>query len=57
MKLLLGMPEQVAVTPVSIVLILSVGFVVAVSIGCYNFKGPLGWEDKERPAIVPEVEK
>ncbi|MDZ8110717.1 MAG: hypothetical protein RM338_34670 [Nostoc sp. DedQUE12a] len=37
-----------------------VGFIAAVSIGSiawYNSKRPLGWEDKERPDIVPEVDK
>ncbi|RZM79804.1 hypothetical protein DYY88_07245 [Leptolyngbya iicbica LK] len=37
-----------------------VGFIAAVSIGSiawYNSKRPTGWEGKERPDIVPEVEK
>lgn len=37
-----------------------VGFIAAVSIGSiawYNSKRPVGWEDKERPDIVPEVDK
>jgi hypothetical protein len=37
-----------------------VGFIAAVSIGSiawYNSKRPPGWEGKERPDIVPEVEK
>ena len=35
-----------------------VGFIAAVSIGSiawYNSKRPVGWEDKARPDIVPEV--
>lgn len=35
-----------------------VGFIAAVSIGSiawYNSKRPVGWEDKDRPSIVPEV--
>ncbi len=39
---------------------LVVGFVAAVSIGSiawYNSKRPAGWEDKERPDIVPKVDK
>lgn len=35
-----------------------VGFVAAVTIGSiawYNSKRPVGWEDKARPDIVPEV--
>ncbi|NJM99774.1 MAG: hypothetical protein HC800_23885 [Phormidesmis sp. RL_2_1] len=37
-----------------------VGFVAAVGIGSiawYNSKRPAGWEDKERPNIVPNIEK
>lgn len=35
-----------------------IGFVAAVTIGSvawYNSKRPPGWEDKERPDVVPEV--
>ncbi|EKQ66724.1 hypothetical protein OsccyDRAFT_4517 [Leptolyngbyaceae cyanobacterium JSC-12] len=35
-----------------------VGFLAAVSIGSiawYNSKRPVGWEDKARPDIVPEI--
>ncbi|MGD1867023.1 MAG: photosystem II assembly protein Psb35 [Phormidesmis sp.] len=37
-----------------------VGFMAAVTIGSiawYNSKRPAGWEGKERPNIVPNVEK
>ncbi len=37
-----------------------VGFLAAAGIGSvawYNSKRPVGWEDKERPDIVPPVEK
>ena len=37
-----------------------VGFVAATTIGSiawYNSKRPAGWEGKERPDIVPNVEK
>ena len=40
--------------------VLVVGFVAAVSIGSiawYNSKRPPGWEAKERPDFVPEVDK
>ncbi|WP_414619980.1 photosystem II assembly protein Psb35 [Calothrix sp. CCY 0018] len=40
--------------------IVVVGFIAAVSIGSiawYNSKRPVGWEDKERPDIVPDVKK
>jgi hypothetical protein len=34
------------------------GFIGAVSIGSiawYNSKRPVGWEDKDRPDVVPEI--
>ena len=40
--------------------IVVVGFIAAVSIGSiawYNSKRPAGWEGKERPDIVPNIEK
>jgi hypothetical protein len=40
--------------------VLVLGFVAAVSIGSiawYNSKRPPGWEAKERPDFVPEVDK
>lgn len=46
--------------PVSFTLVYVVGFIAAVTIGSitwYNSKRPVGWEDKERPNIVPEVKK
>ena len=46
--------------PVSAALVYVVGFIAAVTIGSnawYNSKRPVGWEDKERPSIVPEVKK
>ncbi|MGG6294851.1 photosystem II assembly protein Psb35 [Leptolyngbya sp. AN02str] len=36
-----------------------VGFIAAVSIGSvawYNSKRPPGWEDQERPNIVPDIQ-
>ncbi|MEO1295191.1 MAG: hypothetical protein AAFW75_05190 [Cyanobacteria bacterium J06636_16] len=41
-------------------ILIGVGFISVVTIGSiawYNSKRPAGWEDKERPDIVPEVEK
>ncbi len=46
--------------PVSFTLVYVVGFIAAVGFGSlawYNSKRPVGWEDKERPNIVPEVKK
>lgn len=46
--------------PVSFTLVYVVGFIAAVTIGSiawYNSKRPVGWESKERPDIVPKVDK
>lgn len=46
--------------PVSFTLVYVVGFIAAVSIGSiawYNSKRPPGWEDKERPDVVPKIDK
>lgn len=44
--------------PVYFVAVYVVGFLAAVTIGSiawYNSKRPVGWEDTQRPDIVPEV--
>ena len=41
-------------------ILIGLGFITAVTVGSiawYNSKRPAGWEDKERPDIVPEIEK
>lgn len=46
--------------PVSAALVYVVGFIAATTIGSiawYNSKRPVGWENKARPDIVPEVKK
>jgi len=46
--------------PISATLVYVVGFIAAVTIGSiawYNSKRPPGWEGKERPDIVPKVDK
>lgn len=46
--------------PTSFTAVYVVGFIAAVSIGSiawYNSKRPVGWEDKDRPDVVPEVKK
>lgn len=43
----------------TLVLLFVAGFISAVlfgSIAWYNSKRPIGWKDKERPNIVPDVE-
>jgi hypothetical protein len=52
--------EQVANGPgISLALVFVIGFIAAAGIGSiawYNSKRPVGWEDKERPDFVPDVE-
>jgi hypothetical protein len=46
--------------PISATLVYVVGFIAAVTIGSiawYNSKRPPGWEGKERPDVVPKVDK
>jgi hypothetical protein len=57
MVLLLGAAAKSGL-PLSFVLVYAVGFIAAVGIGSiawYNSRRPPGWEDKERPDFVPEV--
>ncbi|MEM9923280.1 MAG: hypothetical protein AAF915_05915 [Cyanobacteria bacterium P01_D01_bin.50] len=49
-----------AVYSTSLTGLIVLGFIAAVGVGSiawYNSKRPVGWEDKERPDIVPNVEK
>ncbi len=46
--------------PIAFTAVYVLGFIAAVTIGSiawYNSKRPPGWEDKDRPDIVPEVTK
>lgn len=46
--------------PVAATAVLGLGFIAAVTIGSiawYNSKRPVGWEDKERPDVVPNIDK
>lgn len=46
--------------PVYFTLVYVVGFIAAVTLGSiawYNSKRPPGWEDKERPNVIPEIKK
>ena len=52
--------SEAAPYSISLGLIVAVGFAAAVIIGSiawYNSKRPAGWEGKERPDIVPKVDK
>lgn len=45
--------------PFSATALLGIGFIAAVTIGSvawYNSKRPVGWEGKERPDIVPDID-
>lgn len=50
-----ALPYSLVLTVIGVV-----GFVAAVGIGSvawYNSKRPVGWEDKARPDVVPEIDK
>ncbi len=57
--LLMDVPaKQGGQFPVWFTAVYVVGFIAAISIGSiawYNSKRPVGWEDKERPTVIPEV--
>lgn len=60
MNLLLQVASNEPHFPYAATAVMGLGFVAAVTIGSiawYNSKRPVGWEDKERPDIVPDVEK
>ena len=60
MHLLLEVAANAPHFPISATLVLITGFIAAVSIGSiawYNSKRPVGWKDKERPDIVPKIDK
>ena len=60
MTLLLEAAVESAPYAFSLTTVGIVGFIAATVIGSiawYNSKRPVGWEGKERPDIVPNVEK
>jgi len=60
MSMLIAAAAEASQFPVATVAVYVVGFIAAVvlgSIAWYNSKRPPGWEDKERPDIVPKVDK
>ncbi len=60
MNLILEVATNQPHFPISAAAVLVLGFIAAVTIGSvawYNSKRPVGWEDKGRPDIVPEVKK
>lgn len=53
-------PDETAAYSVSLVAVYVIGFVAAAFLGSvawYNSKRPRGWENKERPAAVPDLDK
>ena len=60
MNLLLQVASSESHFPYAATVTLVVGFIAAVAIGSiawYNSKRPAGWENKERPDIVPKIDK
>ena len=60
MNLLMQVEASSGAYSVTLIGLLVAGFIAAVTIGSiawYNSKRPVGWEGKERPDIVPEVDK
>ncbi len=60
MPLLIEVASSASNFPVYFVGVYVVGFIAAITIGSiawYNSKRPPGWEDKDRPNIVPEIKK
>lgn len=58
MHLLMDVATSGGHFPVWFTAVYVVGFIAAVSIGSiawYNSKRPVGWENKDRPDIVPEI--
>jgi hypothetical protein len=51
--------KEQALSSDALIAVAVIGFLAATGIGSiawYNSKRPPGWEDKQRPAIVPDVE-
>lgn len=60
MNLLLQVATNEPHFPYAATAVVGLGFVAAVTIGSiawYNSKRPAGWENKERPNIVPNVDQ
>ncbi|WP_121968473.1 hypothetical protein [Leptolyngbya sp. BC1307] len=60
MSILMEAMSESAPYTLSLTTVAIVGFIAATTIGSiawYNSKRPVGWEDKERPDIVPDVKK
>ncbi|MGB3236715.1 MAG: hypothetical protein WBB29_00365 [Geitlerinemataceae cyanobacterium] len=57
---LLEVASEASSFPASAIAVMVVGFIAAVSLGSiawYNSKRPPGWEGKDRPEVVPDIDK
>lgn len=60
MNLLLQIATSEPHFPYAAAIVVGLGFLAAVSIGSiawYNSKRPAGWEGKERPNVVPNIDR
>ncbi len=51
--------EQVMAFPPSLMIVVGVGFLAATilgSIAWYNSRKPIGWQGKEKPDFVPDID-
>lgn len=51
--------KEQALSSDALIAVVAIGFLAATAIGSvawYNSKRPPGWEDKQRPDVVPDVE-
>ncbi|MDC0832417.1 hypothetical protein CKA32_004638 [Geitlerinema sp. FC II] len=59
MYLLVEGSQQAFQYPLSLIAVGVVGFIAAAALGSiawYNSKRPPGWQDKERPDVVPDID-
>jgi hypothetical protein len=57
---LMAVVSEASTFPTAAVSTIAVGFIAAVVLGSlawYNSKRPAGWEDKERPNIIPKIDQ
>ncbi len=53
-------PDGGTTYSISLIAVIAGGFIAAAVIGSiawFNSKRPVGWEDKERPDVVPKVDQ
>jgi hypothetical protein len=60
MNIIMELTASTSHFPYAATAVLVIGFLAAATIGSiawYNSKRPVGWKDKERPDIVPDIDK